>query len=162
MGHIVSAEGVQVDMEKVKALRDWPVPRSTKDVRQVVGFMSYYRRFVPNFAQLAKPLHSLMGKSKKEGGGQSVPFVWSRECQVAFDKLREHFMSSPVLAYPDFSLPFTLTTDGSLIGLGAVLSQRQAGVERVVAFASRGLRGSERNDKNYSAFKLEILALKWG
>lgn len=162
LGHIVSAEGVQVDMEKVKALCDWPVPRSTKDMRQVVGFMSYYRCFVLNFAQLAEPLYSLMGKGKKESGGQSVPFVWSRECQEAFDKLREHLMSSPVLAYSDFSLPFPLTTDGSLLGLGAVLSQRQEGVECVVAFASQGLRGSERNDKKYSAFKLELLALKWG
>ena len=70
-------------------------------------------------------------------------------------------MSPPVLAYPDFSLPFILTTDGSLQGLGAVLSQKQGGTERVIAFASRGLRGSERNNKFYSAFKLELLALKW-
>ncbi len=61
-----------------------------------------------------------------------------------------------------FSEPFLLTTNGSLHGLGAVLSQKQEGIERVVAYASRGLRGSEKNDKNYSAFKLELLALKWG
>lgn len=161
LGHIVSAAGVQVDMDKVKALQDWPVPKNSKDVRQVVGFMSYYRRFVPNFAQQARPLHALMGKFKKENAGSFVPFVWTKECQTAFDSLRECLMSPPVLAYPDFSIPFTLTTDGSFLGLGAVLSQRQDGVERVVAFASRGLRGSERNDKNYSAFKLELLALKW-
>lgn len=161
LGHIVLAEGVRADMEKVGVLRDWPVPKNARDVRQVVGFMSYDRRFVPNFAQLEKPLHSLMGKSKKEKGCQPVPFVWSRECHEAFDRLRGYLMSSPVLAYLDFSLPFTLTTDGSLLGLGAVLSQCQEGVEHVIAFASRGLRGSERNDKNYSAFKLELLALKW-
>jgi len=69
-------------------------------------------------------------------------------------------MSPPVLAYPDFRLPFILTTDASCLALGAVLSQQQDGVERVIAFASRGLRGSERNDKNYSGFKLELLALK--
>ncbi|GAA6108228.1 uncharacterized protein cuzd1.1, partial [Tachysurus ichikawai] len=70
-------------------------------------------------------------------------------------------MSPPVLAYPDFSQSFVLTTDASLHGLGAVLSQRQGGAERVIAYASRGLRGSEKNNKNYSAFKLELLALKW-
>lgn len=161
LGHVVSAAGIQVDMEKVKALQDWPVPKTVKAVRQVVGFMSYYRRFVPNFAQLAKPLHSLMGKVKRGRGEQPVAFVWSKDCQEAFDSLRRCLMSSPVLAYPDLSLPFTLTTDGSFLGLGAVLSQRQSGVERVIAFASQGLRGSERNEKNYSAFKLELLALKW-
>lgn len=70
-------------------------------------------------------------------------------------------MAPPVLAYPNYQLPFIVTTDGSRQGLGAVLSQCQDGVEWVIAYASRGLRGSERNDKNYSAFKLELLALKW-
>lgn len=70
-------------------------------------------------------------------------------------------MHPPVLAYPDFSLPFILTTDRSLWGLGAVLSQKQEGVECVIAFASQSLHETEKNDKNYSAFKLELLALKW-
>lgn len=143
LGHIVSTADVQVNMEKIRALKDWPIPENAKDVRQVVGFMSYYRRFVTNFAQLARPLHTLMGKFKKESTGPPVPFVWTKECQVAFDSLKECLMSPLVLAYPDFSIPFTLTTDRSFLGLGAVLSQHQDGVERVVAFASRGLRGSE-------------------
>lgn len=70
-------------------------------------------------------------------------------------------MSPPVLAYPNFSIPFVLATDGSHHGLGAVLSQKGGGTERVVAYASRGLRRSEKNDKNHCAFKLELLALKW-
>lgn len=162
LGHVVSADGIQVDMDKVKVLKEWPVPRSVKEVRQVVGFMSYYRRFVPHFAQLARPLHALMGKAKSGfAKGQTAPFQWTEECQASFDELRARLMASPVLAYPDLKLPFTVTTDGSHKGLGAVLSQKQGGVERVIAFASRGLRGSERNDRNYSAFKLELLALKW-
>lgn len=162
LGHVVSAKGIQVDEQKVEALVTWPVPKSPKEVRQVLGFMSYYRRFVPNFAHIAKPLHALVGKAGKAfKGAASAPFIWSPECQGAFDNLRGCLMSPPVLAYPDFSLPFILTTDGSLHGLGAVLSQKQGGVERVIGYASRGLRGSERNDKHYSAFKLELLALKW-
>lgn len=82
-------------------------------------------------------------------------------CQSAFDQLKERLLVLPVLAYPDFSVPFIVTTDGSLRGSGAVLSQKQGGVERVIAYASCGLRGSEKNDGNYSAFKLELLALKW-
>lgn len=161
LGHIVSAKGVHVDGDKIKVLEEWPTPSSVKEVRQVVGFMSYYRRFVPRFAQLAKPLHALMGSAKNSRKAQCPPFKWDEECQIAFDRLRHCLMEAPVLAYPDFQLPFIVTTDGSSMGLGAVLSQRQSGVERVIAFASRGLRGSERNDKNYSAFKLELLALKW-
>lgn len=162
LGHIVSAAGVQVDTDKIKALKDWPVPRTVKEVRQVIGFMSYYRRFVPHFAQVAQPLHALMGKAKKGfAKAQPSPFQWTAECQAAFDELRERLMAPPVLAYPDLQLPFIVTTDGSHLGVGAVLSQCQEGVERVIAYASRGLRGSERNDSHYSAFKLELLALKW-
>ncbi|KAJ8005431.1 hypothetical protein DPEC_G00146580 [Dallia pectoralis] len=159
LGHVISSEGIKVDSEKVSALEAWPVPKSVKEVRQLIGFMSYYRRFVPKFAQIAKPLHALMGS--KDNMRASGLFMWSSECQTAFDNLRQCLMSPPVLAYPDFGLPFILTTDGSQQGLGAVLSQKQMGAERVIAFASRGLRGSERNDKYYSAFKLELLALKW-
>ncbi|XP_041849958.1 uncharacterized protein cuzd1.1 [Melanotaenia boesemani] len=162
LGHIVSAAGIQVDGEKVKVLKEWPTPSSVKEVRQVVGFMSYYRRFVPHFAQMAQPLHALMGKANVGSFKlKATPFVWTDKCQVAFDKLRACLMAPPVLAYPNFQLPFILTTDASHQGLGAVLSQNQDGVERVLAFASRGLRGSEKNDKNYSAIKLELLALKW-
>lgn len=159
LGHTISAQGIQVDREKVRALETWPIPKSVREVRQVLGFMSYYRRFVPKFAQLARPLHALVGKGSR--GGPTEPFRWSNECQHAFEELKSSLMSPPVLAYPDFNLPFILTTDGSRQGLGAVLSQKQGGIEHVVAFASRGLRGAEKNDSNYSAFKLELLALKW-
>ncbi|KAG1926094.1 interleukin-1 receptor accessory protein-like 1-A [Pimephales promelas] len=159
LGHIISSKGVQVDMDKVQCLDAWPSPKNVREVRQLLGFMSYYRRFVPRFAQLAKPLHALVGKGNK--GKSAEAFVWSDECQSAFSKLKSCLMSPPILAYPDFQCPFILTTDGSLNGLGAILSQKQGGVERVIAYASRGLKGSERNDKYYSAFKLELLALKW-
>lgn len=159
LGHVISAEGIHVDREKVQALETWPTPTSVKEVRQVLGFMSYYRRFVPRFAQLARPLHALVGKTNQTGAAGA--FRWTEECQRSFEELKLSLMSPPVLAYPDFNLPFILATDASLQGLGAVLSQKQGGVEHVVAFASRGLRGAERNDRNYSAFKLELLALKW-
>lgn len=157
LGHLISSEGIKVDNEKVFALDTWPVPKSVKEVRQLIGFTSYYRRFIPNFAQIAKLLHALMGSKRKA----SEPFIWSNECQPAVIRLKQCLMSPPVLAYPYFGAPFILTTDASHQGLGAMLSLKQWGVERVIAFASRGLRGSERNDKNYSAFKLELLALKW-
>ncbi|XP_029766793.1 uncharacterized protein LOC113406182 [Terrapene carolina triunguis] len=160
LGHVISKDGIQVDEEKTRALENWPVPKNAKQVRQALGFMSYYRRFVPKFAHIAAPLYGLVGQPAQRKGRDQC-FVWDDACQTAFDKLRHRLMSPPVLAYPDFTLPFIVTTDGSLHGLGAVLSQKQEGAERVIAYASRGLRRSERNDKNYSAFKLELLALKW-
>jgi len=91
LGHVVSAAGVQLDMEKVKALEDWPVPRTVKEVRQVVGFMSYYRRFVLHFAQLARPLHTLIGKERKKGTtrAQPQPFMWSEDCHTACKQFRK-------------------------------------------------------------------------
>lgn len=86
---------------------------------------------------------------------------WSTDCQAAFDKLKQGLISAPVLAYADFSKPFHLYTDTSLDNLGAVLSQVQEGRERVIAYASRSLQPTEKNNENYSSFKLELLALEW-
>ena len=88
---------------------------TTKEIQQFLGFASYYRRFLRDFAQIASPLHRLMGKT--------ALFVWTPECQDAFDKLREHLCSAPVLAFPDFQKPFILDTDASNTGIGGVLSQ---------------------------------------
>ena len=127
-------------------------------------FTSYYRRYVPGFAQKAAPLHKLTAELS-EGGKKKKGIIpaerWNRECQTAFDALREALTSPPVLAYPDYQKPFIIETDASDKGLGAVLSQRQDDQLRVIAYASRGLRGAEKNMKNYSSMKLELLALKW-
>lgn len=80
---------------------------------------------------------------------------------MAFDNLKQALLSAPILAYADFQLPFRLYTDASLDGLGAVLAQVQGRRERVIAYASRSLHSTERNDQIYSSFKLELLALKW-
>ena len=87
---------------------------------------------------------------------------WTGEHQQAFDLLKTHLMSAPVLGYPDFSRHFDLETDASMQGLGAVLSQRdENGKSRVIAYASRSLQPNEKTMQNYSSAKLELLALKW-
>lgn len=96
----VQTQGIQVDREKTQALETWPVPKNVKEVRQVLGFMSYYRRFVSSFAQLAWLLHALVGKGGK--GKMVEPFNWTTECQTAFNKLKQCLKCPPVLAYPDF------------------------------------------------------------
>uniref|UniRef100_H3AVT4 Gypsy retrotransposon integrase-like protein 1 n=1 Tax=Latimeria chalumnae TaxID=7897 RepID=H3AVT4_LATCH len=139
------------DQDKTSVLDGWPTPKSVQDVRRLLGFMSYYKRFVPNFAQLAAPLHGLLRVPKKSSKG-------IKNVRLHFKRL---LTTPPVLAYPDFSLPFIFYTDASKRGLGAVLVQVQEGRERIVAYASLGLCPAKRNDKNYSAFKLELLGLKW-
>lgn len=88
--------------------------------------------------------------------------AWTPQCQVAFELLKEKLTSAPTLGYANFPLPFTLKADASNLGLGAVLYQEQAGERKVIAYASRRLRGAEKNYQNYSSMKLELLTLKWG
>ena len=166
LGHIVSAAGVATDPEKIKAVQEWQEPTSETELRSFLGLAGYYRRYVPSFAQIAKPLHQCIGKATNTKKGakkrlsQESPLFhekWNQDCTLAFQKLKEKLTSAPVLAHPDFSKPFVVETDASFRGLGAVLSQEDG----VIAYASRGLRPAERNDANYSSMKLELLALKW-
>ncbi|XP_072293407.1 uncharacterized protein [Eucyclogobius newberryi] len=164
LGHIISDKGVATDPGKIQAVADWPVPTTVSELRSFIGFASYYRRFVEGFANLAAPLHrrvaELVGKFKRKSSRCSLE-GWDQECQASFDGLKERLTSAPVLAYADFTLPFILKVDASHSGLGAVLSQEHGGKVRPIAYASRGLRVTERNMSNYSSMKLELLALKW-
>ena len=136
------------DPEKIETVREWPVPTTQTEVRSFLGTASYYRRFVQNFGTIARPLHRLTEKNR--------PFLWTTECQVAFETLRKKLVEAPILAYPSSEEDFILDTDASATGIGAVLSQVQDGVERPIAYASRGLSKSERN---YSVTKRELLAV---
>ena len=170
LGHILSADGVSPNPEKVAKIKDWPTPKTPKEVHSFVGLASYYRRFIPNFAKWAGPLHALIvpasfkqkirrGEMKKS----DLPeFQWTLACQEGFDQLKKALTEAPVLAYPDYSKPFILETDASLKGLGAVLSQKGDDNEiRVIAYASRSLRPSEKSMRDYSSAKIELMALKW-
>ena len=158
LGHVVSERGVATDPEKTAAVHDWPVPKTKRDVRSFLGFTGYYRRFIKDYAKIAHPLFALVGDKVRSGKRTAVADAWTPKCQVAFDTLKDAMVSPPVLAYPDFGLPFILQTDASLDGLGAVLAQTQEGKERVVAYASRSLSTGEAR---YPAHKLEFKALHW-
>ena len=163
LGHIVSEEGIRTDPEKIEALKTWPIPENVKSLRSFLGFAGYYRRFVKDYAKIIKPLNDLLvghptNKKGKRSKRTKVLWEWGPDQQNAFDTIIVKLTSPPVLAYADFTKPFLVTTDASSDGLGAVLYQYQDGHERVIAYASRGLRASERN---YPAHKLEFLCLKW-
>jgi transposase InsO family protein len=162
LGHIVSKDGISTDPDKVSVVRDWPLPTSAKEVQRFLGFAGFYRRFVKDFSKIARPLFVLLeGTGVFQKGSRSktsIPFLWTEKHQHAFDTLRSLLVSSPILAFADYSKPFEVHTDASGSGLGAILYQLQDGKKRVIAYASRGLKPSERN---YPAHKLEFLALKW-
>lgn len=151
LGHVVSAQGIHTDPDKVAALRELPTPNCLKELRRFLGVVSWYRRFVPDFATLAYPLTSMLKKGKH--------WRWTENQQTVFEILKLRLTEAPVLACPDFAKPFSLQTDASDYGLGAVLTQVLEGTERVIAYASRVLIGAERN---YSATEKECLAIVWG
>ena len=148
LGHVVSRQGVSTDPGKTSAIVEWTAPKNRSELRSFLGLCSYYRKFVQNFATIAQPLHALT----KEG----VKFAWNSECGIAFEQLKRAITTSPVLRYPDPKKGFTLDTDASNCGIGAVLSQLDNGQEQVVAYYSRALSSPE---KNYCATRKELLAI---
>ena len=151
LGHVVSGQGISPDPAKVKAIQDWKFPTNVKEVRSFHGLVSYYRRFIKNFSTIAKPLVAM---TEKKARVHFSPIAFQ-----SFSQLKAAILQAPILAYPDFSKPFTLDTDASGVGLGAVLSQKFEGKEHPVAFASRMLNSRERN---YSTTEREALAIVWG
>lgn len=148
LGHVISENGVQPDPDKIRAVKEFPIPKSKKNVKQFMGLANYYRRFIHNMAKIAKPLNDTLKKSSQ--------FKWTEQCQAAFDTLREILCEDLILQYPDFNKPFIVTTDSSDYALGAVLSQGQIGSDLPVAYASRSLNKAE---KNYSTTQKELLAI---
>jgi hypothetical protein len=148
LGHVVSEEGVAVNPDKVRAVKEWPTPECATDVRSFLGTASYYRRFVRGFATIAAPLHRLTEVK--------ATWEWKEEHQRAFDLLKAALADTPVLQFPVADAPFVLDTDASSTGVGAVLSQIVDGQERVLGYASRAL---SRRERNYCVTRRELLSV---
>lgn len=150
LGHVVSKNGIQPDPRNVKSVQDWPVPHSATEVRAFLGLCSYYRKFIKNFAHHSVSLHALTEKN--------ALFQWTSQCQDAFTYLKHALSRPPVVAFPDFTLPFSLYTDASGSAIGAVLAQRQGHQEKVIAYASHVLTKAERK---WSTYDRELWAIVW-
>jgi len=148
LGHVVTEKEIETDPTKVRAVMEWPIPKSVREVRAFIGLTKYYRSFIKNFATVATPLHALMGKDKT--------FKWDDAAQQAFERLKEALTSPPILAMPTDLGDHILDTDASDTAIGAVLSVRQDGNERVIAYASRRL---DRREMNYCVTRKELLAV---
>lgn len=150
LGHVISREGIKPCSKKIEIVKNFPQPKNDKEIRSFIGLCSYYRRHVPNFADIAKPLTKLTKKNES--------FDWTSECDTSFQKLKTTLTSEPLLIYPDFSKKFILSTDASGVAIGAVLGQVINGVEHPIAYASRQLNSAERN---YTVTERELLAVVW-
>jgi RNase H-like domain found in reverse transcriptase/Reverse transcriptase (RNA-dependent DNA polymerase)/Integrase zinc binding domain/Integrase core domain/Zinc knuckle len=152
LGHVIDGTGVHCDPVKVQGVNDMPQPKNVKDIQVFLGMVGYYKRFIPKYANVANALFKLLRTG--------VDFIWTDECGQAFKALKDKLVTAPVLAMPDYSKPFILQTDASMIGIGAALCQVYTidsfEVEKPVAYASRALR---KHEKNYAVTHLELLAL---
>jgi hypothetical protein len=148
LGHVVSQEGISCDADKVKAIREWPTPTSITTLRSFLGLTGFYRRFVENFSRIASPLTQLLHTDSK--------WCWGESQQQAFDSLKSALSSSPVLAIPNDSLPYVITTDASGFATGATLSQDQGKGLQPIAFMSHKMLPAECN---YPVHEQELLAV---
>ena len=149
LGHVVGEGLVKPIQAKVQAIDAFPTPVGKKQLMRFLGMAGYYRKFCPNFSTIAEPLTHLLGKR--------VKFVWSPACEKAFTKLKAILRSSPVLAAPDFIVPFKLAVDASDVAAGAVLLQEDKdGVDHPVCYYSKKFNKSQQH---YSTIEKECLAL---
>jgi hypothetical protein len=125
LGHIISTEEIAVDPSKVQEVLDWKSPRSVMQIRSFLRLAGYYRRFIPNFSKIVKPMTKLSEKEAK--------FKWSPQCEQAFLTLKKLLTTAPVLAQPDIEKPFHVYCDASSMGIGGVLIKDG----HAIAYASR-------------------------
>lgn len=152
LGHVVTQDGVKPNPDKIKAIKSYPIPRTTKQLKGFLGLLGYYRKFVRDFAKLTKPLTKCLKKDAKIN-------IDDPEYKDCFEKCKVILSDEPVLQYPDFTKPFVLTTDASCVALGAVLSQGTIGQGKPIAYASRTLNDHEK--RNYSTIERELLGIVW-
>ncbi|KAF1326177.1 Pol protein, partial [Globisporangium splendens] len=151
LGCFVGKSGVRVDMEKVKAIDDWPAPQNVKQLRQWLGLANYLHKYTRNYAALVQSLTQLLKKD--------VEWKWSKDHKTAFEEVKRSLREAPVLALPNHDKPFHVVCDASDYAIGCALTQHDdEGHERVVSYQSRQLRPAERN---YPVHDKELLAMKY-
>ena len=137
LDHIVSQGEIKPDPAKVKAIAEYPQPRDIKELRSFIGLASYYRRFLRNFSQIASPLNRLLEKK--------VAYVWDKECEKAFTKVKYSLSNDIVVCFPDYTRPFVVAADASNVAIGAVISNvMDDGTERPIAYMSKTLNKTQR------------------
>ena len=163
LGFTVSQDGIKPSPDKVIGISDYPEPSNLKELQLFLGLSSYYRRFIMDYAKIARPLTKMLkgydGNSQiSKYQSKKFPVKFNSEQKETFVRLKNISTSEDVLIYPDFKKEFNLTTDASDYEIGAVLSQGQIGKNRPITFISRALAPCE---EHYAANEKEILAIIW-
>jgi len=154
VGFVVNKDGVSVDPQRIESLRELEAPKSMKGMQSILGVWNYIRNFIPQFSTRALPLTNLVGAKSK-----AKAFVWTAECQAAFDDLKAATLDTKLLANIDYNRPIYIRCDSSQYGAGAVLFQfDEQGREHPIAYASRKYTMAERN---YCTFQQEAAAVVW-
>ena len=148
---IIGEDRVRMEKEKVQGVIEWLVPKSVKDMQKFLGLANYYRRFVKDFAKIARPLHEMTRKENK--------WNWRERQQKVFEELKERFATEPVLVTPDLDKEMRVEADVSDFATGGVLSMKCEDKRwRPVAYISKSLNEAE---KNYEIHNKEMLAIIW-
>lgn len=150
LDHVIGEHGVQPDPQKIIAVKNFPIPKGLKQVRQFLGLAGYYRRFIPGFSKIANPLSNLLKRN--------VTFHWGTEAQESFNLVRELLCKKPILQLSDFNREFVLITDASNYAIGGILSQDPLGQDLPISYASRVPNTAE---KNYATIEKELLAITY-
>jgi hypothetical protein len=159
LGHLVGVNGVGPDPSNIKAISEMRIPATVKNLRAAIGMFSFYRKFIPNFADVCAPLHDVVKLNVRTKRDKNNNIILTPEQQAAFDKLKTHLTSEPIyLAHPQWNAPFEVRCDASGKGLGATLVNTTPQGDKVVMYASRSLTDPE---KKYLVWELEALAVVW-
>ena len=137
LGHLISAEGIQPLPEKLESIAKMPAPKNPKEVKQFLGLVDYYRKFVPRFTDISRVLTHL---TKKD-----VEFKWTAECEKCFQILKEFLQQAPILKYPDPQQSYMLYMDASKYAYAGVLTQHCDSTDHPITYVSRLFRGSQLN-----------------
>ena len=156
LGHLVSGKGIRPLPEKLDSIKKMPAPTTPKEIKQFLGLVGYYRKFIPRFADIARPMTNLTK--------QDIPFEWTVQCQAAFELLKEVIITSPILKYPDPNKGYTLFTDASKYAWACVLTQeyqhekggKEYKINHPITFASGLFKGSQMN---WAALTKEAFAI---
>ncbi|KAL6310963.1 hypothetical protein AAG906_007816 [Vitis piasezkii] len=147
LGHIISKQGIEVDKAKIELIVKLRC-QQVKGVRQFLGHLGFYRRFIKDFSKLARPLCELLVKDAK--------FVWDDRCQRSFEELKLFLTTAPIVRAPNWQLPFEVMCDANDFAIGAVLGQREDGKPYVIYYASKMLNEAQRN---YTTTEKELLVV---
>ena len=147
-GHIISRKEIEVDKAKIEMIFKLPSPTNVKTVRQFLGHVGFYRRFIMDFSKISKPLYKLLNKDAK--------FVWDEDYRSSFEELKAYLTTTPIVRAPNWKLPFEVMCDARDLAIRVVLGQREGGKHYVVYFARKTLNEARRN---YTTIEKELLAV---